>query len=548
MKRHARLDFFVVGEGILFANRDGTPGHETPSTIAETRKFRFSRIGPKGQPMSEALRTKLAQAMTAEGAQPNSGDPVVPAGFTYLGQFVDHDLTLDRTSLKEADTVILSDLFSGRSPTLDLDCLYGNGPDDPQSADFYKDGIRFKLGKTAATPFPDSRTNVDLEGFDLPRRGSGSTRSERREAAIADHRNDENLAVAQTHLAMLRFHNRAVEFLTTKSTPSALLFEQAREIVVKHYQWMLRTDYLPRIVDADILADVFVNGRRIFEPSPKPGDFPTMPIEFSVAAFRLGHAMIRDIYHWNRVFKANPPPAPQATLIALFRFSGTSGTLSPTGDLDDRNSGDFERLPTNWIADFSRLFDFPADGYPQFAAPLNEGNITKRIDTLLVDPLAQLPRGSFGFEPGPDIERNLAFRNLTRGSGLALASGQQMVELMAQQGIPVKLLTDDQIIQGNDGAKLDALSNAEKEELLAATPLWFYVLREAEFNNGLMMHVGGRLVAETFHRAMEASTHSILRNPDWRPELGSNPGRFLMTDLLDFTFEGKTELLNPLGA
>ncbi len=548
MKRHFRLDYFVVGEGILFAYADGTPGIEQPSTIAELRKYRFSRIGPKGPRLSQELRAKLAQAMTAAGPQPDSDNPVVPAGFTYLGQFVDHDLTLDRTSLKDTDKVIVSDLLSGRSPTLDLDCLYGNGPHDPESAEFYKDGVKFKLGKTAATDFPDPRTNIDLEGFDLPRRGSGSKASERRKAVIADHRNDENLAVAQTHLAMLRFHNRVVDVLTSNGTPSALLFDQAREAATKHYQWMLKTDYLPLIVDAAILDDVFSNGRRIFEPAPKPGDLPTMPIEFSVAAFRLGHAMIRGGYHWNRVFRAGAPGG-VATLALLFQFSGTSGTLSPDSEPNKPDTGSFERLPTNWITDFRRLFDFNADGYPQFAVPTAEGlgNITKRIDTLLVDPLATLPPGSFGFEQGDPLEQNLAFRNLTRGSGLELASGQQMAQLFAEHRIKIAELTDEQILKGSGGAKLDTLDKTENNELLAATPLWFYVLREAEFNNGLMTGIGGRLVAETFHRAMEASTHSILRNPDWRPDLGTNPGRFRMTDLLDFAFEGKAELLNPLG-
>ena len=63
---------------------------------------------------------------------------------------------------------------------------------------------------------------------------------------IPDHRNDENLAVAQTHLAMIRFHNRVVDTLPGLGA-GAQKFATARELVTKHYQWMVQTDYLPRI-------------------------------------------------------------------------------------------------------------------------------------------------------------------------------------------------------------------------------------------------------------------------------------------------------------
>ncbi len=79
------------------------------------------------------------------------------------------------------------------------------------------------------------------------------------------------------------------------------------------------------------------------------------------------------------------------------------------------------------------------------------------------------------------------------------------------------------------------------------TPLWFYVLREAELNNGKLKGVGARIVAETFHRAIEGSTHSIVRDPAWRPSLGPNNSTFRMVDLLLFAFQGRKALLAPLG-
>lgn len=563
MKRHVRDNYYVVGEGILTYDDKHKPVCLRPSTEAEIRKSRFSRMGPKGKQLDDATREKLAEAMTAVGSQPDSATPTVPAGFTYLGQFVDHDLTFDKTATALGDSVTVEELIQGRSPSLDLDSLYGRGPGDTVDARFYSDGKRLKMGSTAATPFPDSGTNREIDGFDLPRVGFGSKKSERRAALIPDPRNDENLAVAQTHLAFIRFHNRVVDKLAGEGAPSATLFKAARDTVVKHYQWMLRNDFLPRIVDKAVVDDVFRNGRKFFEvvPSPElddklrknptyaymklqPGDMPTMPVEFSVAAYRLGHSMIRGAYQWNRVFRAGGP-GPIASLALLFTFSGTSGILSPDGNLDDPETGSFERLPTNWIADFRRLYDFAEAGRNDLAVADADSNKTKRIDSLLVDPLSQLPLGSIG-ERGntpPSPQRNLAFRNLTRAQMVELATGQQMAALMG-----ITPLTAAQIINGNGGAVLTGLTNAQKDALTKDTPLWFYVLREAELGSGRLTGVGGRIVAEVFHRAMEGSRNSILRDPSWRPTLGPDAKTFRMVDLLLFAFEGKAELLNPLGA
>lgn len=556
MKRHIRDNYFVVGEGIL-AFEDYQPVCHRPSTEAELRKFRFSRMGPKGQPVDEPLRKALAEAMTAAGRQPDSSAPTIAAGFTYLGQFIDHDLTRDNTAVSLGQNVTVAELLQGRSPALDLDSMYGRGPQHPEDKRFYADAARLKMGTTEATPFPDAGTNIDLFGFDLPRVGFGSKISERRVALIPDTRNDENLAVAQVHLAFIRFHNRVVDKLADDGTPSLDLFAKARRVVVRHYQWMIRHDFLPRIVDKAIVDDVFTKGRKFFEVKPKsderkqffswmyaqPKDTPTMPIEFSVAAYRLGHSMIRGAYQWNRVF--NSGEGRSATLQLLFQFSGTSGILSPPpADLNDKEAGDSERLPTNWIADFRRLFDFGEAGRNDLKVPDADFNLTKLLDTLLVDPLKQLPLGAFGGRgtmPPPE-ELNLAFRNLTRANMVSLASGQQMA---AHMGIAP--LSAAQILNGNGGASLGGLTQAQKDALTANTPLWFYILREAELKGGRLTGVGGRIVAEVFHRAMEGSATSIVREPYWRPYLGPNAKTFRMVDLLLFAFDGKIELLNPLG-
>ncbi len=541
MKRHMRDNYYIVGEGTVYCDHDGKPATDPyPGDIPEMRKFRFSRMGPKGIPLKPAHVESLSAAMTASAGDDSSG-PAIPAGFTYLGQFIDHDLTLDRTALSTIGNVTVEDLISGRSPALDLDCVYGRGPGNAEDSRFYKDGIRLKTGKTA--PSPDLTSTVTpqptlpaVDGYDLPRSGQGSKKSERRRALIPDVRNDENLVVAQTHLAFIRFHNRVVDHISS-TTPSTDLFEKARETVVKHYQWMIKTDFLPRLIDPAVVSDVFENGRKFFEKDAPAANMPTMPIEFSVAAYRLGHSMIRAGYNWNRIFRFGGLTG--ATLQLLFQFSGTSGILSPDGTSDDRESGSFEQLPSNWIVDFRRLFDFTETGRTDLNPPAPEQGPNKamKIDTQLVSPLITLPHGSIGNASSatPTVQLNLAFRNLQRANMVELASGQQMATLMG-----VKPLTASQLTKG---------LKADLKDVGTVTPLWYYILREAELNNGRLTGVGGRIVAETFHRAMEGSAHSIVRDPTFRPTaLVSNPGdRFNMTDLLLFAFEDQKALLAPLG-
>jgi hypothetical protein len=526
---HGSETFFVIGEGLLGEARGGrdtgTADAEAPpgarafaatATAAAVAPFRFTRMGPKGRRLSRRIRTRVAKAMTAGGG----GDSTIPAGYTYLGQFIDHDLTFDKTNVTLSANVAPADLLQGRSPSLDLDSLYGAGPGDPGSARFYAaNGRKLRLGRTDAVgPGPLGAH----QGFDLPRSNS------RKRADIPDFRNDENLAVAQTHLAFIRFHNRVIDELA--SVPAGMRFAAARRAVVKHYQWMVRHDFLPRICEPAVVDDVFTNGRKVFEVGAVPTDVPTMPIEFSVAAFRLGHSMIRRAYNWNREF-----PDDQGTLDFLFEFSGTSGSL-----------GNGSHLPSNWIADFRRLYPFQQAALKVPPAKLNHA---KRIDTLLVDPLAHLRPGSFGAtgRPADPLVANLAFRNLARARMVKLATGQGMLTFMAAKGVALTGLTAAQLRDGNNGASLAALTAEERTTFLDHTPVWFYILREAELNGGKLTGVGARIVAETFHRAIEGSKASIVRDPAFKPEFGPDDHTFDMRDLLFFAFEGKKSLLAPLG-
>jgi hypothetical protein len=522
---HGSESYFVEGEGILGVAGEGrtvrVASAETAAGVVPA--FRFSRMGPngRGHQLGDPNLRRIARAMTSGGG----GFGSIPAGYTYLGQFVDHDFTFDKTEVSLGTNVSPGALKQARSPALDLDSLYGAGPGDPESAKFYSDGLHLKVGDTA--PFGGIPSHA---GYDLPRVGGRGSKAKQKAANIPDFRNDENLAVAQTHLAMIRFHNRVVDKKTTGSMPDAQRFATARDLVTRHYQWLLRSDYLPRIVQPSIVNAVFNNGRKIFEVGAAPDDLPTMPIEFSVAAFRLGHAMIRDVYDWNREF-----PAGAGTLQFLFDFSGTSGDFF--GGV---------KLPSNWIVDWRRLYDLKGEQNRPDLAPPARFNRATRIDSTLAPTLHGLPPGSVG-DGSTGIALDLAFRNLKRAKMVGLATGQQMAAFLRRRKVNVKTLTRAQLRDGKNGAVLDALTPTQRQAFLRETPLWFYVLREAELNNGRLTGVGGRIVVETFHRAIEGSTSSIVRDPAWRPSLGPNNTTFRMSDLLMFAFEGKKNLLAPLG-
>ena len=529
--RHGREVFFIEGEGLVGQPADAGDGVSARAGVTARSgvalraapTFRFARIGPKGKKLPDAILRKVAEAMTS-GA---NRDDNIPSGFTYLGQFVDHDLTFDKTLVAFGDQISPAELVQGRSPTLDLDSLYGAGPLDPVSSEFYAaDKARLKVGRTTKIGGDIARV-----GFDVPRVGTGSA-AERRRAKIPDLRNDENLAVAQHHAAMIRFHNRVVGALGA-GVPPADRFERARRRVVLHYQWMLKTDYLPRICDSAVVTDVFAGGRKVVEPGADPFSMPRMPVEFSIGAFRLGHSMVRESYAWNARF-----PSGSASLDLLFLFSGTSGDLG--GD---------PTLPSNWIADWRRLYRFAQIGRNDLKPPRGEFNLARRLDTRLVDPLSVLPVGSFGGAVGDafTIRANLAFRNLVRAKMVKLATGQKAVDFLKAKGVSVNLLAKAKLRDGDGGASLAGLTQHQRDRVLGETPLWFYVLREAELNGGRLDGVGARIVAETIHRAMEGSRFSIVRDPAWHPTLGPDNTTFRMSDLLLFAFEGKKDLLAPLG-
>jgi hypothetical protein len=448
----------------------------------------------------QAALNQLGNLMGDPGRE-TGPDSIIPAGYTYFGQFVDHDITFDVSSTLDApqDANTITNM---RTPALDLDSVYGRGPAlDPYLYHFPSAGpptaVKMQLGQNlpAGPGGPMSAANLAVAptSFDVPRvlKGTDTTVNAPEStftAVIGDPRNDENVIVSQFHHAMLKFHNQVVELLITAAFPGDI-FAEAKKIVTHHYQWCVVHDFLPRICGA-----AAVNNAIATVTAPVGSPF-RMPVEFAVAAYRFGHSMIRDRYILNTSL-----PASLSTLKGVFDF-----IRAP-------------RLPlfSNWAIDFNMFFNT--------AHPVGASfNNARRIDSVLAPGLEQIPGGS-------GIMAVLASRNLRRGLALGLPSGQAAATAF---GVPP--LTG-QLTNMLPPAEV-ALLNANNGILLSKTPLWYYVLREAMVLNGgdSLGPVGGRIVAETFVRILKRHPDSFMQVPGFTPSLPSSvPGQFTIADMLEF--------------
>ena len=233
----------------------------------------------------------------------------VPAGFTYLGQFIDHDITFDPMSKLDERNDPRS-LVNFRTPRLDLDSLYGGGPsDEPYLYDWPP---RSRAGGTKLLVGGGGPLRR-LAPEDLPRNQQGR-------ALIGDPRNDEHVIISQLHLLFIRFHNAVVDHLGQGKRTEEELFEQTRRIVRWHYQWIVVHEFLPKIVGVAMTNDVLV--------APLAGERPRVrrrhyrwkrgafiPVEFSGAAFRFGHSMARANY---RVREKRPREKKRPKAVPLF--------------------------------------------------------------------------------------------------------------------------------------------------------------------------------------------------------------------------------------
>jgi hypothetical protein len=375
-----------------------------------------------------------------------------------------------------------------RTPTLELDSVYGAGPGASPHLYQRADRDRLLVGR-------------DLDGrpTDVPRNPEGT-------ALLGDPRNDENLIVSQLHLAFLRFHNAACDHAATALGAGAdrmAVFAEAQRLVRWHYQWVVLHEFLHVTCGERVAADVLERGRRFYRWRHEP----YIPVEFSVAAYRFGHSQVRPSYRAN--FGAAAGGAPATPFFALV-FNPAADGASP--DPDDLRGG--RRAPRRFV-------DWPT--FFNFGDALVRPN--KRIDTTLSSVLFALPDTVVALPDPRANPASLAQRNLLRHLTFALPSGQRVARAM----------------------RLPALATADLDDLqpfgLAhSTPLWFYVLREAQVvERGLRLGpVGARIVAEVLVGLVEGDRESYLnQDPDWTPTLPtfepSDQGRgFQMVDLLAF--------------
>lgn len=383
----------------------------------------------------------------------------IPAGYTYFGQFVDHDITFDPASslMRQNDP---NGLINFRTPRLDLDNVYGAGHADQPY--LYDPNDKAKM----AIDF----VNGDPSLPDLPRfRGR---------ALIGDMRNDENSMVSQIQLAFLLAHNtlmdRARAAEPTISDDEA--FETARRTLRWLYQHIVWNDYLPRIV----VDEVYKSALKL-ETTPdkrkrwtaglsdvyKWKHQPFMPIEFSVAAYRFGHSMVRNSY------QTNHPARGFGDFVPIFDNTGSA-------DPDDLRG--FRPMKPKNMIQWDWFLDMQSSGgpFPQMA---------RKIDTKLANALAFLHEG-----PAGDTLNVLAFRNLKRGWAFGLPSGTDVARKWCID--PIKLKPEEP-----DG-------------------LWYYVLREAQGNGGNTMgRVGSTIVSAVFAGLLKGDPCSwVNMAPCWTPK------------------------------
>jgi hypothetical protein len=489
--------------------------HGSSSRVINSSSGSFGRMFPE-LPARRPTGLERAKEFGLPGGKMDGGqtteeqeNPNFPAGFTYLGQFIDHDLTLDALSElgQHNDPSTLAD---ARTPRLDMDNLYGAGP--VVSDHLYdRDSYQTKLLHSA-------------DGVDFARTEQGT-------ALIGDPRNDENMLLGQFHLALIKFHNAVVDALRAGRITDAFgqklapkppdepgdvqpgvpleqlldvenyyntVFAKAQQLVRWHYQWIVVHEFLMRAGDPELVRDVEKNGPQFF----KPGASVIMPVEFAAAAFRFGHPTIRSSYRVNedftgKIFPDDPdaPPEPRTDL--------RGGPVLPQHAVDWR-------------------YFFPVPGRVR---PQNGKRIDAVLNSQLLDlPVSAVPGAKEGALARPVA--SLVVRNLLRSETLGLPSGQDVARKVGETP-----LTD--------------------EELESSGPayLWYYVLKEAEVRAG-GLHlgpVGTRIVAEVLIGLLDADPTSYRSAyPDWRPTLADGYGRFTPSDLLRFA--GVVEADGDYGA
>jgi Animal haem peroxidase len=296
----------------------------------------------------------------------NGDDAVGAAGWPLFGQLIGHDITADRSPVgPQADVATLR---NARSPSLNLEMLYGDGPVGAPYLYDVHDPAKLLTG---------------TDGADLPRNRQGI-------ALIGDPRNDVHLFSAHLHLMLLHSHNGLVDRLRAGGEAEATLFDATRRALTWHYQWIVVHDFLPRLVGGQLVSDVLARGGRFFSPALGRA---YLPLEFADAAYRYGHSQIRHTYQLQ----------PGGPTLPLFPALAGFGAITPEHRVD-----------------LGQLFDLPGHAPAQRA---------KQMDATLPESLIRLPQQVTG-DVEVDAYRSLAVRDLLRGTATSLPSGESVADVM----------------------------------------------------------------------------------------------------------------------
>ncbi|WP_162907111.1 peroxidase family protein [Allorhizocola rhizosphaerae] len=464
-----------------------------PSFMASTTEPAFQRtidamvdIGEFGHVLD--ARDQLGRGPVALIADPalsanNQNNPNHVAGTTFIGQFLDHDMTFDAQS-RLAVVTPPENSPNTRTPALDLDSLYGAGPN--ASPQFYSSTDRAKLRIESGGRFED-----------VPR-GSNNV------AIIADPRNDENVVISGLQAAFIKAHNRIVDQVRAANPGGTVdaIFNQARQILTWHYQWIILNEFLPQIIGQDRVNNILSQGRRWY--TPVSGQH-FIPVEFQGAAYRFGHSMVRPSYRVN--LAGNPDGS---AFFAMIFDPNADGQADP---IDMRGGA---RAPRRFIG-WQTFFDFG----PQFTDPGSTNPAirpNKRIDTKISTPLFRLPLRAIASGEPPIA---LPVRNLLRHITWQIPSGQAIARQIGAT-----------VLGASSFQELTRYTIGLENN----TPLWYYILKEAELlEQGLRLGpVGSTIVGEVFIGLLQLAPGSYLRdNPGFRPSLPRrNANTFTMVDLL----------------